>query len=313
MKLKIRTAVFVVLGMLYPALGPLPAKADFIPPSAVVVRTKAYQPQSTNFPRGTYQYSVSWEGIPVGSASVKVASTYRDGKKMLDVEASARTGSVIRLFYALQHISKSIFSAEQLRPIEFHSKQVENSKLQMVDISFQPDGNIKATNFKKKGSKEPTTEEIDFKSENATFDPISAAFLARSLPVDPQEELSFDVFNGKHRYLIGFRVLGRETIRVAGKDYDAFKVEPSVKKLTDTDGEKRLRKAYIWVSTDPSREVLKLESEVFLGSVNAKMVSFVPDNSPEPETVRARLNESSTEPAAAPSPASSPTQVEGTR
>ena len=255
--------------------------ADYIPPSQVVVRTKAYQPQETNFPRGSYEYQVAWQGVPVGSASIRIGTTYRGGKKMLDVEGTARSTKVVGVFYALRHRSESIFSAHDLKPIEFTSQQTENSRFTNVAVTFSPDGLIRSKIVKGKVNSQGKSEEVVFKSENATFDPITAAFLARSLPINPAEDLSFDIFNGQHRYLISFHVVGREKINVAGKDYDAFKVEPRVKKLTDTQGEKRLRKAYLWVSADGSREVLKLESEVFFGSVSAKLVRFVPDTSPE--------------------------------
>ena len=244
-----RVALFVAILQTSPPI----ANADHIPPSQVVVRTKAYQPQETNFLRGSYDYQVSWQGLPVGSASIRIGTTYRDGKKMLDVEATARSGRVVSLFYKLRHRSESIFSAQDLKPMEFVSQQTENSKFTNLKINFSPDGWINAKINKGKVNSEGKFEEVSFKSENATFDPISAAFLARSLPVDPAEDLSFDVFNGRDRYLISFHVVGREKIKLAGKEYDAFKIEPLVKKLTDTEGEKRLRKVYLWVSTDGSR------------------------------------------------------------
>jgi len=265
------------------------ANADYIPPSQVVVRTKAYQPQKTDFSGGSYDYQISWQGIPVGSASIRIGTTYRDGKKMFDVEAMACSGRVVSLFYKLRHRSESIFSAQELKPVEFLSQQTENSRFTDLKIDFSPDGLINARIRKGKLNSEGKSEEISFKSENATFDPISAAFLARSLPVDPGEDRSFDIFNGEDRYLISFHVVGREKIRLAGKEYDAFKIQPSVKKLTDTEGEKRVRKAYLWVSTDGSREVLKLESEVLIGSVSARLVRFVPDTAPEADIVCGQL------------------------
>jgi len=254
--------------------------ADYIPPSQVTVRTKAYQPQQTNFPRGFYEYEIAWQGVPVGRASIRIGTTYRAGRKMLDVEATARSTKVVGVFYELRHRSESIFSAQDLKPVEFVSQQTENSRFTNIDVTFSPDGLIRARIVKGKVNSQGKSEEVVFKSENATFDPITAAFLARSLPINPAEDLSFDIFNGQHRYLISFHVVGKEKITVGGKDYDAYKVEPRVKKLTDTQGEKRLRKAYLWVSADGSREVLKLESEVFFGSVSAKLVRFVPDTSP---------------------------------
>jgi len=265
------------------------AGADYIPPSQVVVRTKAYQPQERNFPRGSYDYQVSWQGFPVGTATIRIGTTYRDGRKMLDVEATARSSKVVSLFYELHHRSESIFSAQDLKPLEFLSQQTENSTFTTLKIDFSPDGSIHAKTTKGNLHSAGKSEEVSFKSENATFDPISAAFLALSLPVDPAEDPSFDVFNGRDRFLISFHLVGREKIKMAGKEYDAFKIKPSVKKLTDSEGQKGLRKVYLWVAADGSREVLKLESEVFVGSVSANFIRFVPDTSPETGIAGGRL------------------------
>jgi len=257
------------------------ANADYIPPSQVVVKTKSYQPQETNFARGSYDYQISWQGIPVGDAWIRIGTAYRDGKRMFDVEATARSSKLVSLFYELRHRSESVFSAREIKPVEFLSQQTENSRFSHLEINFSPDGWIHAKSTKGRSNGPENSAELSFKPENPTFDPISATFLALSLPIDPAEDLSFDVFNGEHRYLISFHVEGREKVTVAGKQYDAYKIKPVVRKLTDTAGEKRLRKAYLWVSAEGSREVLKLESEVLIGSVSAKLVRFVPDTSPE--------------------------------
>ena len=57
---------------------------------------------------------------------------------------------------------------------------------------------------------------------------------------------------------------------------EAFRVVPSVKKLTDTEGEKKFRSATLWIAADETREVLKMESEVWIGSVTAKLQRFNP-------------------------------------
>ena len=263
------------------------ANAEYIPPSKVVVRTKAYQPQQTNFPLGSYDYEVAWEGIPVGIATVRVGTTHRDGKKMLDVEATARSGGIVSLFYKLRHRSESIFSAQELKPVAFVSEQTENSRFTNLTITFSGNGVISAKIAKGKLNSEGKTEEVSFKSDNDTFDPISAAFVARSLPMDPEKDISLDVFNGKDRYLITLHTIGRETVYVEGKEYDAFKIEPSVQKLTDTEGEKRVRRVYLWLSTD-RRDVVKVESRVRLGAVSAKLVRFVPENGAESGVARAQ-------------------------
>lgn len=68
-----------------------------------------------------------------------------------------------------------------------------------LDIDFSPDGSIDARITKGRLNGPGKSEEISFKSENATFDPISAAFLARNLPMNPGEDFGFDVFDGQDR------------------------------------------------------------------------------------------------------------------
>ena len=108
------------------------------------------------------------------------------------------------------------------------------------------------------------------------FDPISAAFYAKSVPMEVGSVLEIDVFNGRNRFVITFNVVGKETVEVGDREVEAFKIEPKVKKLTDTEGEKKFRSATLWISADDKREVLKMESEVFVGSVSAELEKFEP-------------------------------------
>ncbi len=254
------------------------ARAEYIEPGKVVVETSDYKPAKRDFDRGTYHYEISWQGLPVAKAQIVVGEATQGNRLMMNVKASAKTGDFIDVFYRLRFSSESLFEAESFRPVRFESYQKENSREKLREVTFGPDGSIKA-DYVKNGEQRPP---ISFKSENATFDPISAAFLARSLPLNTGDSHSFDVFNGKHRYLISFEVKGLEVLTLEGKEYRAYKVIPLVQKLTDSEGEKRLKKAAIWISADDSREVLKLESKVLVGKVNAKLVRFEPEAPKDP-------------------------------
>ncbi|HMO17935.1 MAG TPA: DUF3108 domain-containing protein [Oligoflexia bacterium] len=253
---------------------PLFSSADYIDPSTVNVSTESYKPSFTDFAEGTYQYDIKWQGLQVANGIVQVESAVKESNKMYAVEAKANTSKLIDVLYKLRHTSGSEFDGETLRPIKFHSVQTENSKSKKTDIYFREDGHISSVSMKN-GKVENRHE---FASSNLTLDPISAAFLARSIPVNVGSTAEFDVFNGKNRFLISFRVDSLEKVVLPGSDVakDAFKVIPSVKKLTDTEGETRFRKAEIWISADEKRDVLKVESEVLVGKVSAFLKSFDP-------------------------------------
>lgn len=313
-----------------------PAVADYIPPDLVDVHTERYHPEQTDFAVGTYNYSISWEGIPVARASVTVrpsggntakpavvqpsdapvqpqeaaqssSGVAKDAEssepgavkpiadtapdpELLRVTAAVQTGRFIDLLYRLRHSSESLFDVRTLQPLTFFSHQTENSKTKLRKVEFGRDGMISARLWKldKKGNEVPE-ESRQFHTDNAMFDPITAAFFARSLPVDAGESRDFDVFNGKHRFLITMKVGPKETIKVKGKKYVTYPVTPSVKKLTDTEGENRLTSATIWITADDRRDVVRLESSVIVGSVTADLEGFTPWKSPNTDVVRASL------------------------
>lgn len=264
-----------VLSMLFAAavLCTASAVADYIDPGKVQVKTDHHLPVTTNFRSGVYRYDVSWQGIPVAEASVSVQRGDVGGTDFFHVRADAKTVSAIRLFYKLHHRSEAMFRADTLEPFTFYSRDVERRKQKFRQVFFDGGGRIRFKSWKNG----KVREDQEFFSDNATLDPMSAAFLARSLPITVGSEKKFDVFNGKNRYLIAFKVTGLEALETEQGVRNAFKVVPHVKKLTDSSGEeKRLKSATIWISADEHRDILKLQSKVLIGSVSAELQRFYP-------------------------------------
>lgn len=259
--------------------------ADYIEPNAVQVEIKTYEPVKNELPMGQYIYDVSWQGIPVGQAGINVNSSGVNYK----VVAFAKSGKVIDLIYTLRHTSESEFSLKTFAPLTFLTQQTENSKFKKAEVSFLTNGMIKSF-IEKNGKKE---DEREFGPEQELRDPISAAFLARSIDVKVGEEATFQIYNAKHRYLITFKVEGVDTIKILDTEREAYRITPSIQKLTDTEGEKRFRKGTVWMATDDTRDILKMESEVLVGSIKATLKAYNPkpqfQDDPSVGVERARL------------------------
>ena len=246
--------------------------ADFIPPGEVHIVTERYVPEKTDFSEETCLYSISWQGIPVANATVSLRKDPASNPSRFVVRAEVQTAKVIDLLFRLRHYSEATMEAGTLRPMNFTSFQTENSRQRLREIAFGDNGLVKARYWKT--GKEIET--FEFSTDNPVFDPLSAAVVAKSLPLEVGKEVSFDVFTAKHRFLIHFRVLALETISSQGKPRQAFKIEPRVVKLTDTAGEDKFRSAWIWVAADETRDILGLESKVWIGSVRGKLVKITP-------------------------------------
>jgi hypothetical protein len=259
------------------------AESVSLKPWEVRISTPAYQPAFSDFepPLGTYTFDVGWQGIPAAEITLNVEQEGLDYR----IVAEARTLSGIDLIYKLRYRGEGWISAVDLSPVKSVVYERENSREKRTELKYRDDGAVETARTK---NGEPT-EHFSFKPENAMLEPFSAAFLARSLPWDAGTERKFDTFNGKTRYLITLKCVGKETIRVAGEQREAWVIEPAVANLTAPDTNSKLRSAQIYLSTDNRKEILKIVSSVFIGSVTTKLAEFKPSpNATSPGVVALR-------------------------
>jgi len=250
--------------------------ADEIPPEKVEIVTPVYAPEPGFFePKfGKYTYSVSWQGIPAGTLEMNLERKDEHYR----VSASARTNRFVSMFYKLRFTTEAMVSATTLHPKTSVYNNRENDRSENTKINFLPDGEIHSVHEDRRGRKN----ELRFEPNNFTLDPFSAVFLALSLRWEVGDTRQFDTFTGRGRYLIELTAIEKTSIQVQGSWREALVISPRVRNLVDTDSfddDDRLHDARIYVSTEPSREILRITSDVFVGTVNTRMVSFTPSES----------------------------------
>jgi hypothetical protein len=265
-------ALFIVLLLFQAAL----LRAEKISPEKVRISTPVYAPELSHFnpPLGQYAYTVSWNGIPAGMVELDLNRNGDD----YEIKAIARTAEVIDYVYKLRFFTEATLSAETLLPRRSFFISQENSREKRIELEFLPNGEIHSERINHRGK----LESIHFYPDNFTLDPYSTAFLALSMYWEVGDKRQFDTFNGKDRYLIELTAVSRTGIIVNGRNCEAIVISPSVKKLTDTDP-KKLRKARIYISADDPREILKISSDLLIGSVDMDIVFFTPATARAPE------------------------------
>lgn len=283
-----RTAL--ILGALIFSLCGMPSSADdYISPDLIRVSTPIYHSSAGNFEPalGTYEYSVGWEGIPAASATVTIDEENGHYK----VTAAARTLSAIDIFYKLRYTAVSSIDGLNLAPNKLHIIHDENSKHKEIVIDYDKNGFVHASRTQQNGADD---KRLDFLPHNMMLEPISAAFLARAVDWKVGDTKVFDVFNGKSRYLISLNALDKKFITHQGQNREVFVISPRVRTLTTTKANEKLREAKIYLTTDKTRDILKIESSVFIGTVDTELESFIPSEKRETFTDlrMARLKES---------------------
>lgn len=274
----------ILLGIVFlsPALAEAP---NYRPASEVKVSTPKYVPEKSeyNFQYGTYEYDVSWEGIPAATASISMTP---DGNKF-KMKAEARTAKGIDIFYKLRYQAEGLLG-ESFEPVHTLINHKENSKERITEISFDDKTGVIHSSRTRKGK---GTEVETFNPENDTLDPFSSAMLARSLSWKVGQSRSFDTYNGKTRYLITLTCEDEKEMVINGEKRLVSIVVPDVKNLNDETKNKKLRRAEIYVTADSARELLQIKSQVFIGNVYVRLKSFTPYQQPQVQIASSQKTE----------------------
>lgn len=248
----------------------LPCQAEKRSLEEIKVVTPRYSPSSTITPhRGLFKYDVEWEGIPVASASIEI----KDNANITTIETHAKSARLIDLLYELRYLARGELDRTTLTPLTTFIDHRENSKQRLTNVSFLPDGLINSVIAKVNKGEQST---YSFKSDNQTFDPFSSAVMAQSLPWDLGQSRKFDVFDGKNRYVITLKCTKKATRYILGKKTPVLIFEPKVFDENNNTKAAKLRRATITFTDDEFRDLVELDSEVFIGSIRASISSFTP-------------------------------------
>src|SRR5206468_5853502 len=108
------------------------------------------------------------------------------------------------------------------------------------------------------------------------FDLHSAALYLRSQPLKDHSVYRVVVFPATSAYLATVTVVGREKISVRAGTYKAIKLDLQLKRIgkhLELEPHRKFRRGTIWVSDDAERLLLRIEAQVFVGTVFAELQS----------------------------------------
>ena len=124
-----------------------------------------------------------------------------------------------------------------------------------------------------------TSKQFDFPN---LLDLHSAALYLRSQPLKQGNVYRLTVYPATNAYLATIKVIGRDKISVRAGTYNAIKLDLQLKRIgkhLELEPHKKFRRATIWVSEDAERLVLRIEAQIFVGTVFAELQSVHFDNS----------------------------------
>lgn len=235
----------------------------------------AASPPSFPGPRPLHaKYGFGWSGLPGANADVRLTKPSRD---RLQLDGTIHTIGLVRTLWKFDATQIATADAATLHPLE--TKQIENvrNKKTVTNLSFDSSGvTSKETETPGKGG--PKIRRFD---SPHVFDLYSSLLYLRSQPLQDRSIQRIVVYPATSAYLATVTVLGRERLTGPAGTYNAIKLDLQLSKIgknRELERHRKFRRGTVWLSDDPDRLLLKIQAQVFVGTVFAELQSVEFEN-----------------------------------
>ena len=249
----------------------------FLIGSALLARGAApnWQASLTRDPPGNFAalrplraiYNFGWSGLTAATAEAHLTKS-SDNRYLL--EADGRTVGLARALWRYDVNFRAVDDASTLLPVETNQNETVRSKKMATHLTFSNTGVNRSriengVVAKGKGFSFPNL-----------YDLHSAMLYLRSQPLQDRAVYRVVVYPTTSAYLATLTVTGREKLSVRAGNYNAIKMDLQLSKVgkeLELQPHRKFRKATIWLSDDSDRMILRVEAQIFLGSIFAELQS----------------------------------------
>ena len=215
-------------------------------------------------------YRFGWSGLQAAKADIHLFSPTRN---TFEIDAAGGTSGFPRVLFKFDVHQHATENKTTLRPIHFSQEEQYRSETVKTNVDF---GSDQVTGLREKIPGDQSPKQNIFKF-SPVFDMATALLWVRSQPLADGETESIVVWASNAPYLATVKVLGRDTIKVAGQKRDAIKLDL---KLFRIDKKMQLKEHKLfkggrgWLSDDDKRIPLRIEADIFIGYVFAELESM---------------------------------------
>lgn len=207
-------------------------------------------------------YSALGAYIGAGEATFTTTLERYNGKPVYHFVGEGKTYSFFDKFFKVRDRYESYVDTATLLPYKFIRNVDEGGHKIYNNVTFNQDANtaISTTGV--------------FKITDCMQDVVSSMYYARNIDFSkykPGDKIPFDMFLDDEIYHLYLRYMGKEKIRTRYGRFYAIKVKPLLLKGSLFDGGEKMT---AWISDDPNRLLLRVESPISVGSIKVDMMGY---------------------------------------
>lgn len=200
--------------------------------------------------------------IGAGEATFTTRLERYNGKPVYHFIGEGKSYSFFDNFFKVRDRYESYVDTATLLPYKFIRNVDEGGHKIYNNVSFNQTTNT------------ATSTNGVFKITDCMQDVVSSMYYARNINFDkykPGDKIPFDMFLDDKVYHLYIRYIGKEKIKTRYGKFRAIKFKPLLVKGTMFEGGEKMN---AWVSDDPNRLLLRVESPISVGTVKVDMMGY---------------------------------------
>jgi len=227
-------------------------------------------------------YEFRWRKIRAAEAELETGYSH-GSDDIYHVQARSRTRGIARKLWRMDDWVEVFMDAKNFRPKEYrlHVREVfAHLDLTVTFDQAQTEATVMRVSRENKNERTFTCHHV--------YDPVSAAFLVRSLEWPPGKVRWFEIVDGNERHLLIIEAIAEERVTVGAGSFYAVKLAPILIKLPKRikkEDEKLMDKiqkkeketdvadeVFVWIAREGNRPVIKTWAKAFIGYVELELV-----------------------------------------
>ena len=213
---------------------------------------------------GTYRFG--WGAVSAAQAEIEF-SRQKKAQLQLQLKLTAKTTGPVRALWQMDAEYTARCDAATLQPIFLQQTERYRKKTERTRADFTPAEVMRLNEIEPSSDPPPKPKRFEFSNVK---DLQAALLLVRSQPLLAGDRYSMVVYPARTAYLARIDVVGREPVEVGGQRYPAVKLQLALQHITkkfELEPHEKFKNAYVWLSDDKDRLLLKIKAEVYVGSV----------------------------------------------
>lgn len=215
-------------------------------------------------------YRFGWAGLTAATGEVHFTAP---SETNFQLDGTGQTIGFVRALWKLDVNLRAVANSQTLRPVETQQTEKYRKKSFVTRLTFTNKGVTRARTETRDGSTTNKTRQFNFPD---LFDLHSAMLYLRSQPLTDRSVHRVVVYAATNAYLATLTVVGRDEISVRAGTYKAIKADLRLERIgkhLELEPHRKFRRATIWISDDRDRILLRIEAQVFVGTVFAELQS----------------------------------------